>query len=74
VFRYEKFRTEWEMEDGHLVLDETPIGVWAELEGQPLWIDATLEKLGIAASCKPQRATARSSCGGRQRRAVSPRT
>ncbi len=48
VFRYEKFRTEWEMEDGHLVLDETPIGIWAELEGQPLWIDATLEKLGIA--------------------------
>jgi adenylate cyclase class 2 len=48
VFRYEKFRTEWEMEDGHLVLDETPIGIWAELEGPPVWIDAMLEKLGIA--------------------------
>jgi adenylate cyclase, class 2 len=48
VFRYEKFRTEWEMDEGHLVLDETPIGVWAELEGQPAWIDAMLEKLGIA--------------------------
>lgn len=47
VFRYEKFRTEWEMEDGHLVLDETPIGVWAELEGPPAWIDAMLEGLGI---------------------------
>ena len=48
VFRYEKFRTEWEMDAGHLVLDETPIGVWAELEGQPAWIDTMLEKLGIA--------------------------
>jgi adenylate cyclase class 2 len=48
VFRYEKFRTEWEMDEGHLVLDETPIGVWAELEGQPAWIDSMLEKLCIA--------------------------
>ena len=48
VFRYEKFRTEWEMEEGHLVLDETPIGVWAELEGPPAWIDAMLERLCIA--------------------------
>jgi len=48
VFRYEKFRTEWEMDEGHLVLDETPIGVWAELEGPPAWIDAMLEKLCIA--------------------------
>jgi adenylate cyclase class 2 len=48
VFRYEKFRTEWEMDEGHLVLDETPIGVWAELEGPPVWIDAMLERLGIA--------------------------
>lgn len=31
----------------HLVLDETPIGDFAELEGPPEWIDATLEKLGI---------------------------
>jgi adenylate cyclase class 2 len=48
VFRYEKFRTEWAMNEGHLVLDETPIGVWAELEGPPAWIDAMLERLGIA--------------------------
>jgi len=52
VFRYEKFRTEWETPEGHLVLDETPIGVWAELEGQPEWIDAMLERLGVASeSC-----------------------
>jgi adenylate cyclase class 2 len=48
VFRYEKFRTEWAMEEGHLVLDETPIGVWAELEGQPAWIDRMLEQLDVA--------------------------
>jgi adenylate cyclase, class 2 len=50
VFHYEKFRTEWASTDtpGHLVLDETPIGAWAELEGDPAWIDATLDRLGIA--------------------------
>jgi adenylate cyclase class 2 len=48
VFRYEKFRTEWDMDAGHLVLDETPIGIWAELEGPPAWIDSMLEQLCIA--------------------------
>jgi len=48
VFRYEKYRTEWtEAGGGHLVLDETPIGVWAELEGAPEWIDAMLVRLGV---------------------------
>jgi adenylate cyclase class 2 len=52
VFKYEKFRTEWEAAEGHLLLDETPIGVWAELEGPPEWIDSMLERLGVAAeSC-----------------------
>jgi adenylate cyclase class 2 len=31
----------------HLVVDETPIGEFAELEGPPEWIDATLARLGI---------------------------
>jgi adenylate cyclase, class 2 len=31
----------------HLVLDETPIGNYAELEGPPAWIDSTLAALGI---------------------------
>ncbi len=49
VFRYEKFRTEWDApEGGHLVLDETPIGTWAELEGEPAWIEAMLTRLNIA--------------------------
>jgi adenylate cyclase class 2 len=47
VFRYEKFRTEFALDAGHLVLDETPIGVWAELEGPPEWIDAMLEQLQV---------------------------
>ena len=33
-----------------VVLDETPIGDFAELEGPPAWIDATLVKLGIEPS------------------------
>ena len=40
VFRYEKFRTEWEAGAGHIFLDETPIGVYAELEGPPAWIES----------------------------------
>jgi adenylate cyclase class 2 len=32
---------------GHLVLDETPIGTYAELEGPPAWIDETLDQLDV---------------------------
>ena len=31
----------------HLVIDETPIGDYAELEGPPDWIDDTLARLGV---------------------------
>jgi len=31
----------------HLVLDETPIGDYAELEGPPAWIDDILAQLGV---------------------------
>ncbi len=51
VFTYEKFRTEWRFPlpsgPAHLVVDETPIGTWAELEGPIAWIDEMLAKLGI---------------------------
>ncbi len=47
VFRYEKFRTEYSAPGGKLVVDETPIGVWAELEGEPAWIDQMLAGLGV---------------------------
>jgi adenylate cyclase class 2 len=52
VFKYEKFRTEWETAEGHLVLDETPIGVWAELEGPPEWIETMLLQLGVEAESR----------------------
>lgn len=49
-FRYEKFRAEWTDSLGHVVLDETPIGDLAEIEGPPDWIDRTAARLGIRES------------------------
>ncbi len=46
-FRYEKFRAEWTDGKGQVVVDETPIGNFCEIEGSPRWIDATAEKLGV---------------------------
>jgi len=52
VFVYEKWRTEWadnsSGEGGHCVVDETPLGTFAELEGTPEWIDRIAERLSIA--------------------------
>jgi len=50
AFRYEKWRTEWADGEGHCVVDETPIGNYAELEGTAEWIDRAAAKLGIAHS------------------------
>ena len=47
-FRYEKFRAEWTDGKGQVVVDETPIGNFGEIEGSPRWIDATATKLGVA--------------------------
>jgi len=47
AFVYEKWRTEFADATGHCVLDETPIGFYAELEGPSDWIDATGRKLGV---------------------------
>ena len=47
-FRYEKFRAEWSDGKGHVVLDETPIGFFGEIEGPARWIDQTARLLGIA--------------------------
>jgi adenylate cyclase class 2 len=46
-FRYEKFRAEWKGTEGHVVIDETPIGNFAEIEGPPDWIDSVARDLGI---------------------------
>jgi adenylate cyclase, class 2 len=50
TFRYEKYRAEWSDGTGHVVLDETPIGNFGEIEGPPRWIDRTARALGIARS------------------------
>ncbi|HVP51739.1 MAG TPA: class IV adenylate cyclase [Terriglobales bacterium] len=49
-FRYEKFRSEWTDGHGHVVIDETPIGTVAEIEGGPRWIDRTARLLGVPPS------------------------
>jgi len=49
-FRYEKFRAEWTDGKGQVVVDETPIGNFCEIEGAPRWIDATAKKLGVIAA------------------------
>src|SRR5882757_8430186 len=46
-FRYEKFRAEWTDGKGQVVVDETPIGNFCEIEGASRWIDATAKKLGV---------------------------
>lgn len=46
-FRYEKFRAEWSDGKGNVVVDQTPIGDFAEIEGPPRWIDQTAKKLGV---------------------------
>jgi adenylate cyclase, class 2 len=51
TFRYEKYRTQLRAagEPGLVVIDETPIGVYLELEGPQEWIDNTAARLGFPA-------------------------
>lgn len=50
-FRYEKFRAEWAHGKGkNVVVDETPIGNFCEIEGPPTWIDSTAKTLGVNAA------------------------
>lgn len=46
-FRYEKFRAEWKDKTGNVVVDQTPIGDFCEIEGPSRWIDDTARKLGV---------------------------
>ena len=50
-FRYEKFRTQFATagEPGIILIDETPIGVYLELEGPQEWINSTAARLGLPA-------------------------
>jgi adenylate cyclase class 2 len=50
AFRYEKYRTEYMLPaaaSGVAMLDETPAGVFLELEGPPRWIDRIARRLGF---------------------------
>ena len=47
AFVYEKFRAEWSDGEGHVVLDHTPIGDLAEIEGKSRWIDRVARELGV---------------------------
>src|SRR3954454_12081546 len=47
AFRYQKFRSEWTDGTGHVVLDETPVGMFGEIEGPPRWIDRVAKTLGV---------------------------
>ena len=52
VFRYEKYRTEYSKRsnEGKVLVDETPVGNYLELEGSPRWIDRTAKQLGFSKS------------------------
>ena len=47
--RYEKYRTTFAAagEPGLITVDETPIGIYLELEGPTEWIDSTARRLGF---------------------------
>jgi len=47
-YRYQKYRAEFRLGALHICLDETPIGCFVELEGEPDEIDRTAEKLGFS--------------------------
>jgi len=49
VFRYEKYRAEYRRppSSGVATVDETPVGVFIELEGSPRWIDRSARALGF---------------------------
>ncbi|MGA8492755.1 MAG: class IV adenylate cyclase [Terriglobales bacterium] len=50
TFRYEKFRAEWSDGKGRVVVDQTPIGNFGEIEGPSRWIDRTARALQVPQS------------------------
>jgi len=48
TFRYQKYREAFAFEDVEIVVDETPIGTFLEIEGPPVTIHATAAALGFA--------------------------
>jgi len=49
-FRYEKYRTKFAEGPGIIMIDETPMGVFLELEGPADWIESTAMRLGRSPS------------------------
>jgi adenylate cyclase class 2 len=49
-FRYDKRREEWSCENSIVALDTTPIGLFVEVEGDPLTIRRVVTLLGLDAS------------------------
>jgi adenylate cyclase, class 2 len=47
-FRYEEFRTSFRLPGLHLDLDETPVGIFLEIEGRPKAIDRVARALGFS--------------------------
>lgn len=46
-FRYEKYRATYRVGDATVTLDEVPIGIYMEIEGEPAAIASSAEKLGL---------------------------
>jgi adenylate cyclase class 2 len=47
AYRYQKYRTLYQLGDLEICLDETPVGCYVELEGAPPLIDRTAAQLGF---------------------------
>lgn len=48
IFAYEKYREGFRLEGAQVLLDETPIGAFLEIEGEPAAIDRVAARLGFA--------------------------
>lgn len=47
AYRYQKYRTIYQLDEVHACVDETPLGCFIELEGEPQAIDRAAERLGF---------------------------
>ncbi len=74
VSQYEKYRTEFRQPGsrGIATIDETPVGVFIELEGSPAWIDRTARRLGFTEKDYITLSYSRLYLDWRRRRGVEP--